>query len=262
MRNSVGRGSRVKRASRSALAGTTALVVGALAWPVPAGPAHAGIVSGSACAYRSSVSLFGGPATVRGCGQTIPPGDAGSASTEVTLPPGGSTTPVVAVDPDGARALYGPATLFGGRFIQEPAGQNTVPPSGPLTAQTVGTATVRSVATANAVGPQPFYARSVVGACTAGTWGKTLTAQLVDAFVVTTTDFFGNPRTTVAVPRLPPVNYTVPFTINNVGDHGTLVFNERLDNPDGSTTVNAVHMYLQGPTAIGDMVIGQARCGR
>ena len=102
----------------------------------------------------------------------------------------------------------------------------------------------------------------MVGACTAGTWGETLTVQLVDAFVVTTTDFFGNPRTTVAVPRLPPVNYTVPFTINNVGDHGTVVFNERLDNADGSTTVNAVHMYLQGPIAIGDMVIGQARCGR
>jgi hypothetical protein len=262
MPNPAGRWSRVVRASRSALAATTALVAGTLAWSVPASPAHAGIVTGSACAYRSSVSVFGGPATVRGCGQTMPPGDAGSASPEVVLPPEGSTTPLVAVDHDGARALYGPATLFGGRFVQASAGQHTVPPSGPLTAQTVGASTVQSVATANAVGPQPFYARSVVAACTAGTRGKTLTVQLADAFVVTTTDFFGNPRTTVSVPRLPPANYTVPFTINNVGDHGTLVFNERLDTPDGSTTVNAVHMYLKGPIAIGDMVIGQARCGR
>jgi hypothetical protein len=238
---------------------TMAAATGALALVGFAAPASAATLSGAACAYRSSVSVFGGPATVRGCGQRVPPGDAASASPEVTLPPGGSAAPLVAFDGDGARAAYGPAVLFGGRFLP---GTSDVPPSGALVAQTGGTTTVQSVAVATFVGPQPFYARSVLGACTATGSGKSFIVQLADAVVVTSTDPFGNPRTTVAVPAIPPVNDAVAFTIDNVGDHGTVVFNERIDNTDGSTTLNAVHMYLQGPIAIGDLVIGQVRCGR
>ena len=37
----------------------------------------------------------------------------------------------------------------------------------------------------------------------------------------------------------------MPFVISNVGDRGVVVFNERFENPDGSTTVNALHMYLE-----------------
>ena len=221
------------------------------------GPAQAGAPVGGACAYRSNVSLFGGPATVRGCGQTTPPGDADSAAPDVALPPGGSATPLVAVDTNGARAVYDIAVLFGGRFLAD----GTVPPSGMLLAQTVGTTTVQSVAMATSVGPQPFYARSVLATCTAAPAGKVSTVRLTDAIVVTSTDRFGYPRTSVSVPATPPVNYTVPYVINNVNDHGVMVFNERIDNPDGSTTVNAAHMYLQGPHAVGEMVIAQARCG-
>jgi hypothetical protein len=101
----------------------------------------------------------------------------------------------------------------------------------------------------------------VLATCTAGPAGKVMIAQLTDAVVVTSTDRFGNPRTSLSVPKTPPVNYTVPYIINNVNDHGVMVFNERIDNADGSTTLNAAHMYLQGPHAVGDMVIGQARCG-
>jgi hypothetical protein len=186
------------------------------------------------------------------------PVGAASASPDVTLPPGGSARPLVAVDTDGARAVYDVPVLFGGRFLPD----QTVPPSGMLLAQTVGTTTVQSVALATLVGPQPFYARSVLAACTAGSGSRVFAVQLTDAVVVTSTDRFGNPRTSVPVPTTPLVNFTVPYTINNVNDHGVTVFNERIDNADGSTTVNAAHMYLQGPTAVGDMVIGQARCGR
>ncbi len=249
-----------RRARRVVPVVLMATIAGGLASLAVAVPARAGTVSGAACAYRASVGFFGGPATVRGCGQTIPPGDAGSASPEVTLPPGGSAVPLVAVDPDGARAAYGPPVIFGGRFQSD---RITVPPSGPLMARTFGTATmVQSIALAAMVGPQPFVARSVLGMCTASASGTSSVVQLADAFVVTSTDPFGNPRSTVAVPPSPPVNLTVPFTIDNVGDHGTVVFDERIANADGSTTVNAVHMYMQGPIAMGDMVIGQARCGR
>lgn len=248
----------VKRTKRVVQTVLTGVVAGALASVTLAAPAGAGTLSGSACAYRVSLSLFGGPPSVRGCGQTIPPGTIASASPEVTLPPGGSTTPLVSVDLDGARAVYGPAVLFGGRF--QPTG--TAPNSGPLLAQTGGTTAVQSSALATAVGPQPFSARSVVGSCVAMAGVTTFAVQLQEAVVVTSTDSFGNPTSTVSVPTNPPVGFAVPFVIDNVGDRGVVVFNERVANADGSTTLNAVHMYMQGPIALGDVVIGQARCGR
>jgi len=131
-----------------------------------------------------------------------------------------------------------------------------------LMARTGGTTTVQSTALATNVGPQQFYARSVLATCVAGRSGTTTAVQLVDAVVVTSTYSFGIPRTSVAIPTNPAPDYTVPFTIDNVGDHGRVVFNERIVNADGSTTVNAVHMYMEGPIAVGDMVISQARCGR
>lgn len=248
----------VKRTNRFVRAAVTGIVAGALVSVTLAAPAGAGTVSGEACAYRVSLSLFGGPPSVRGCGQTIPPGTAASASPEVTLPPDGSTAPIVSLDLDGARAVYGPAVVFGGRF--QPGG--SAPQSGPLLAQTAGTTVVRSSALATFVGPQPFYARSVFGSCVATAGATTFTVQLTDAVVVTSTDRFGTPTSAVRVPANPPVGFTVPFVIDNVGDRGVVVFNERVANPDGSTTLNAVHMYMQGPIAVGDMVIAQARCGR
>jgi hypothetical protein len=246
---------RRKRVVRIVRVSATALVV--LASMSFAAPAGASNPTGGACAYRISLSLFGGPATVRGCGQTVPPGDAGSASPDVTLPPGGSPSPVVALDTDGARGVYGPAVVFGGRFQLD----GSVTPSGPLLAVAVGTTAVQSTALATSVGPQPFFARSVLASCTATAAFRTFTTQLTDAVVVTSTDAFGNPTSSVSVPASPPAGLTVPFVINNVGDHGIVVFNERVDNPDGSTTLNAVHMHMQGPIAVGDMIIAQARCG-
>lgn len=44
-----------------------------------------------------------------------------------------------------------------------------------------------------------------------------------------------------------------------VNDRFTIVCNEEIFDED-AITVNAVHMYLTGPTAIGEMVIGQSHC--
>ena len=82
-----------------------------------------------------------------------------------------------------------------------------------------------------------------------------------NGFVETSTDTNGNATNVVAVPANPPQNYQVAFTIDHVGDHGVIVFNERIQNPDGSLTVNGAHMYLQGPTALGHVIIAQVTCG-
>ena len=69
------------------------------------------------------------------------------------------------------------------------------------------------------------------------------------------------PNATEDIPAEPPVNYTKSGVISNVGDVFTVVFNEQIVHADGSLTVNAVHMYLFGPTAVGELVRGQATCG-
>ena len=245
--------------SRSVLA-LAVLSVSAATVGVTAGPAHAGTLVGYACAYSTNVSLFGGPYSVRGCGQTIPPGSASSASPSVTLPAGGSGTWLSAIDGDGAMGVYGPAVIFGGQYDAN----DNVGPSGQLSAYTVGTqgTTVTSQVQANNVGPAPFHADMVFARCTATTNNtKSYMVMLSNAVVETSTDAEGYPLTWVNVPSSPGINYTVPFTLDNIGDHGVVVFNERINNADGSTTLNAVHMYMQGPIAYGDMVIGQAKCG-
>ncbi len=131
-----------------------------------------------------------------------------------------------------------------------------------------------SQARAKAVGPSPFWtgtpssdpASSTVGyvrsSCTATSpTSKNGSVTIENGFVDTATDGDGNPTSRVAVPSNPPQNYQVPFTINSVGDHGVMVFNERIQNADGSLTVNGAHMYLQGPFALGDVIIAQVTCG-
>jgi hypothetical protein len=47
--------------------------------------------------------------------------------------------------------------------------------------------------------------------------------------------------------------------IDGVGDKFRIVLNEQIVTSD-SITVNAMHMYLLGPTAIGDLIVGQSHC--
>ena len=67
-------------------------------------------------------------------------------------------------------------------------------------------------------------------------------------------ELLGSPAATDPIPATPRVNYTVSGVIFNVGDTFTVVFNEHIVNPDGSLTVNAVHMYLFGAYAVGDAI--------
>lgn len=223
-----------------------------------AGPAEASTIVGYACAYKVNLSLFGGPYGTEGCPtQTSTYASANSLSPAVTLPSGGSSSLITSTDSDGAQATYGPAIIFGGQYDAN----DNVPNSGQLSTTTTGISTVQSYVNTGAVGPAPFYANSVFSRCTASASLKTTQVVLSGAVVETSTDANGYPLTQVNVPNSPTPNYTVAFELNNVGDHGIVVFNEKITNGDGSITINAVHMYMQGPIALGDMVIGQATCG-
>jgi len=211
---------------------------------------------GGACGYYSGVSLFGGPVERRGYGQSIPPGNAASASPSVELPPGGSVKAVAATDGNGALAQYGPAVLFGG---QSPEGSSATPPSGPMAVTTRGTTSVTSSASVKNVATGPFTATSVRSMCSASKSGVKASTTITRGVVVTATDAGGNPRTSKAVPATPPVNHTVKGTIST-GDAFRLVLNEQKKSRDGTVTVVGVHLYLLGPLAVGDVVVAESYC--
>ncbi len=197
-------------------------------------------VTGSAYGYYTNVGLFGGDPTAQGPAPTV------------TLPSGGGTR--TAVDPDGATATYGPAAIFEA--------------TGPLSVATKGTTGPRGYVTsatqATGVGPGPFTADHLAGFCTASAT-VTAAAAVVNGVVVLHDP---NPNATgeageqiVAVPTNPTPGTEYSGVVAGANDNFRIVFNEQTVNPDGSVTVNAAHMYLQGPSAIGDVIIGQAKCG-
>jgi len=212
-------------------------------------------VGGGACGYFSDVSLFGGPSTVRGCGQTVPPGNAKSTSPSVNLPDGGSVAAVTVTDANGALAQYGPAVVFGGR---PPADDGApIPPSGPLKVTTKGKRSVTSSASVKNLIAGPFSAGSVGCTCNATKSGTSASTTIGKGTLATATDGDGNPTATAVVPAHPPVNHTVTGTTSN-GDSFKVVFNEQTVAADGTITVGAVHLYLLGPTAIGEVVVARA----
>jgi hypothetical protein len=260
---------RTRRATR--LLPLVGLAVLAAGWPAPAvGAGTLGGTKGYACAYSTNISIAGGPFSVRGCGQTIPPGDATSASPEVTQPPGGTNTLIKQTDANGARAAYNYWVMFSAPS-PSPAGFEA--PSGPLTASTQGISPVLSSASAQTVGllgwhplrgkahKTQFNASYVYGRCTAEPGYNTFFTNIQNGVVVTSTDSVGNPLTSVAVPPQPPANYTINGTMDDIGDSFQITFNEQIANPDGSFTLNAVHVRLLGPWQVGDIIVGQATCG-
>ena len=220
-------------------------------------------VMASAFGYYTKVGFNGEPATVRGYGQTIPPGTSESASPSVDCPVAGTSSPVVVTDPDGAIAMYGSRTVFSG---QQPPEASAPPPSGPLTVSCQGTTGATGSASSSAdvfnVGPGPFIADEVHSTCTATESGLTGTTTIIGGVLITSTDADGRPVTSEMIPIEPDVNYTRTGTINDVGDTYRIVLNEQIEDPyTGTLTVNAVHLYLLGPFAEGDVVIGSATCG-
>ncbi|HUR17478.1 MAG TPA: hypothetical protein VMZ51_00890 [Acidimicrobiales bacterium] len=240
----------------------------------PASASHAPdvtAVSGSAFNYYTNVSLFGGPYMRRGYGQAAG-APAAATSPSVTCPAAGGTTSVT--DADGAKATYGPAVIFGGKW---PADQSQGPPSGPLTsgvdcqlghdghstASTSVTLMPAGSAYPGGAGPGPFVADEAHSTCTLKSDGSyTATTTIVNGILETSYDKdTQEPKTTEPIPVNPPVNYERFGTIDHVGDHYRIVFNEQVVNPDRSVTVVAAHMYLLGPVAVGDMFVGSSTCG-
>jgi hypothetical protein len=249
---------------------------------VGAPPDGVSSVSGGACGYYTNVGLFGGAQALRGCGQTV--SDATGTSPSVTLAPTGSG-PVTASKAEGAMALYGPAAIFGGIWPPDVA---AAPRSGPLSVSTQGSTGPGGSATSSAhvvlhdtpvpvrcdgdpagttnctapggIGPGPVIAEEARSTCTANESGVSGSATITEGVLETKYDGATQLATVVEdIPANPPPNYTRTGTLDHVGDSFRVVFNEQILGPD-SITVNAVHMYLLGPTAIGDMVVAQSRC--
>ncbi len=226
-------------------------------------------VSGSAFGYQLKVSLFGGGVNTRGFGQVActnpptnnaPPGcaptPASSSSPSVLLPPAGGN--VSQTDADGTLGGVGPATFFSSGQLMV-ASQGTIGPSGSVTSST-------SIATVNASAQEVFTASKVASTCTASqtvSGSTTITGGTlqVDSGDTTTGDV--HPPVTMAVPVNPAPNTTFTGHVHAGAqqDNFRYVFNEQTVNPDGSITVNAAHETLLGPTAVGDLFIGQSKCG-
>jgi hypothetical protein len=237
-----------------------------------AAPAHATpTTQGYGCGYYSNVSLFGGPYGSMGCGtQTSPDANANSAAVSTTW---NGTTQYVN-DANGVKAQYGPADMLSSPWLVGDVTANT----GAMTVTSQGSSSIQVTAKAVGVGPSPFYTSTPNGAdnpgSPAGYVQTTCTASGPTTYSGSTTidkghvdtklDANGYPVNTVSLPVPLPQNYRVDYTIDNIpgGEHGHLIFNERIYNSaDGSYTVNGSHMYEEGPTALGDVIIAQSKCG-
>ncbi len=212
-------------------------------------------VSGRAFGYYTNIGLFGGPPTVRGFGQTIPPGTPLSASPSVVLPSTGGN--VSQTDPDGAIGTYGPANIFESPGPIVVSTQGTIGPGGSVT----------SSATVNGLPHGPFSAPppgGVASTCTATETGVSGSATITNGILVLhdpDDSVSGEPGEEIVTPPVNPAPNTTYFgVIANVDNNFKIVFNEQI--VDGTTiSVNAVHQYALGPVAVGDFVTAQSQCG-
>ena len=249
----------LKKRSLVLLTGLLLATAATVVSPSPAG-ADVTAVSGGAFGHYTKVSLFGGPSVPVG---PLP---------DVRLPPTGSEQPLVATEAAGS-AVYGPAHIFGGVW---PIDVDVAPPSGPTTVTTKGTLGPRGSVTSTVdivlrtppdpkspggFGPlPPTQGDELHTTCTASEAGVSGSTRLVNAVMSKSTTPAGEPLEEEKIPDNPPPNYTRTGVLTNVGDRYRIVYNEQIIEPDGSITVNGVHMYLLGDIAIGESIIGQVRC--
>lgn len=246
---------------RSAVGATLATIASSLVVVgVGQAPAFATVtgVRGEAYGYYSNVSFFGGPYTLLGYGQ--PAGSPAIAATpSVALARTGGTTTLT--DPDGSMAQYGPATIFGwynaSTGTYGSSGAETVYASGSIGASGSVTSYSRIV---NA-GPGPVVMPQVVTTCNANQSATSGSVSVSNGYVETSTDANGTVTSTAPIPSSPAPGYRINGTINSVGDRFHVVFNEQTLNADGSRKTIGAHLYLDGPTAVGDLVVAVATCG-
>ncbi|MBA3268697.1 MAG: hypothetical protein H0T70_10635, partial [Acidimicrobiia bacterium] len=204
-------------------------------------------VNGSAYGYSLTVSLFGGPQPPIGPTPTV------------TLPAGGSAVPVT------ASALTGSASAGPARFFS----------SGPITVSTQGTPAGGGVTssadlqTLNTSGQEALTATALSSTCTASETDISGSTTITGGTLVTDS---GDDDPTNTIPDHPPVTVNLPadpapntpieghIHVNGATDTFRYIFNEQVETANG-ITVNAAHQFLIGPTAVGDLYIGQSRCG-
>lgn len=209
------------------------------------GPASADVseVSGGAYGIFAHITLFGGAQPDTG------------PTPSVTLPPNGSSSPITDSAPS-AKAQYGPAVLVDANEIKVST-EGTTGANGSVT----------SSATVDGKGEEgvvPVFYDRLASTCTARESGLSGSTTVGGGKLVTSTlpqndPNAGAPKDTEDVPANPPANYERTGNITNVGDSFRVVYNEQIKD-GASITVNAVHLFLLGPTAVGDLIIGQSRC--
>lgn len=211
----------------------------------------AALSQGSASAQVSEVigSAFGYQAAAR-LG-ALPVEEFGPEPHVILPPAGGSET---ATAPS-AQVVVGPATLFTSGPL-EVTTEGTTGPTGGVTS----TARIQTV---NTSGQEVFTADEVSSTCTATEDGVTGSTTITGGTLRTSE---GDPtvegdEVVVTIPTNPAPNTTYEGQIETVGDSFRYVFNEQVENDDGSITVYAAHLYLLGPIATGDLLIGKSTCG-
>jgi len=171
---------------------------------------------------------------------------------------------------------YGPATFFSSNRV-DVSTQGTTGAGGTVTSSV-------NIAGVDTSLSEIVTADAISSTCTASANGLSGTTTLTNAKerIDSGDDVVGDihPEVKVSLPTNPPIsspsavqspapppqNLSLPnpghIHVNNSIDYFHIVFNEQVINPDGSLTVNAVHEYLDGPSAIGHVILGQSTCGR
>lgn len=249
---------------------------------VTATPARASVGQTYACAYWANVNIFETGYGTQGCAPQSDSGaSANSLAPSLTLPEAGGN--LSSTDIDGARAIYHDvANIFSSPYDPN----DNLTNSGPLSVTVRGASGgVEAYAKAETVGPSPFWTRSpssagpyaepaksgstydgttgfVESTCRDDGSGPVGSVRIKNGYVDTATGTDGYPTRTVEVPEYPSVGSRVDYTLDNVGDSGLIHLNEQIVNiAEGTLTVNAVRMEMQGVNAYGDLIIGQTVCG-
>jgi len=196
-------------------------------------------VGGGAYGYFVSVGLFGGAAATRGPAPTV------------TLPAAGSAAPLTDTAAK-ADAQFGPAIIFSSDKL-DVSTQGS--PGGTVTSSA-------SVANVNRSGQEQLTAGTVGSTCTASSSGERGSTSIKDGKLTVSvgTNFDSDADDTVVqLPADPAPNTRYTGKLEQVGDTFRVVLNEQTTSA-GSILVNAVHLFLDGPVAVGELVIAQSRC--
>lgn len=229
-------------------AGALPAVSAAALMVMSAGSASAaGGVTGSAFGYQAgNVTLFGGAQNPVG------PTPAVSLAADASNSPqtGSATTGII---------QYGPATLFTSDAI-------TVKTSGSSTS-VQSTSTVNDInkaTTQSSTGSEELTANALASTCSSSGTGNTGSTTATSATVATLSGAADpNPPTVTNVPANPAPNTAITGQIeisSTDTESFKFVFNEQTTS-NGVLTVNAVDEYLLGPTAKGNVILGQVQCG-